>query len=78
MTPDEGRAIALEELNEVLENHCLPDQRRPGLPVSLVGSPLALAERLTAAAMAAHVWAGIEWPVITEGPLAAALNELGE
>jgi hypothetical protein len=73
MTRDEARAIALEELNEVLTNHCLPDQR--SLPVSLVGSPLALAERLTAAAMAAHVYAKIDWPVITEGPLVEALEK---
>jgi hypothetical protein len=73
MTRDEARASALGMLSEVLVNHCLPDQRR--LPVSLVGNPLTVAERLTAAAMAAHLWAGIEWPVITEGPLVDALHD---
>jgi hypothetical protein len=76
MTPGEGRTTALEYLNAVLANNCTPPQEGPP-PALLVGSPGTVAERLTAAAMAAHLWAGIEWPVITEGPLVEALHDAG-
>jgi hypothetical protein len=73
MTPGEGRTTALEYLNAVLANNCTPPQEGPP-PALLVGSPGTVAERLTAAAMAAHVWAGTKWPMITGGPLVEALR----
>ncbi len=78
---EQVRQWLLEDLEKLISSNVVFGHRRKGpggrhthKPTDVVLN-LHMVERLTAAAMAAHVLGDYDWPVITGGPLAEQLQK---